>query len=104
MSSIATDRTPVIGRDTEGDRGAAGTMLDLGALPVEELARLGARESWRPRPIYHAHRWFGRRLGTTFRALLTAAALSPDGDFWSAYYDGITWAGRTVLDPFVGGG
>jgi putative DNA methylase len=79
-------------------------LLDVGNLPVEALARLGARESWRPRPIYHAHRWFGRRLGTAFRALLTAAALPPDGDFWDAYYRGASWAGRTVLDPFVGGG
>jgi adenine-specific DNA methylase len=36
--------------------------------------------------------------------LLTAAAISPDADFWAAYRDGVDWHGRAVLDPFVGGG
>jgi len=83
---------------------ACTSRLENGRLPVEELALLATRESRRPRPIYHAHRWFGRRLGTTFRALLTAAAIPTSADFWTAYYDGVSWAGRTVLDPFVGGG
>lgn len=81
-------------------------MLDAGSLPVEELARIAAREGRRPRPIYGAHRWFARRFGSAFRALLTAAALPEEGDFWTAYYEGVDryWRGRTVLDPFVGGG
>ena len=105
MRSFAADTASVDGQAAVAGCGDAGaTMLDIGALPVEDLARLGARESWRPRPIYHAHRWFGRRLGTTFRALLAADRLPADADFWSAYYEGVSWAGRTVLDPFVGGG
>lgn len=80
------------------------TQLDAGLLPVEELAALGSREGWRRRPIYQAHRWFARRLGCSFRGLLTAAAISPTNDFWTAYYRGTDWQGRTLLDPFVGGG
>jgi putative DNA methylase len=71
---------------------------------VADLARLSEREGWRPRPIYQAHRWFARRFGSAFRGLLVAAALPADGDFWAAYYGDIDYAGRTVLDPFVGGG
>src|SRR3712207_2012312 len=98
MRSITADTASVDGQAVVGGCGDTGaTMLDVGALPVEDLARLGARESWRPRPIYHTHRWFGRRLGTAFRALLTAAALPPHGDFWDAYYRGTSWVGRTVL-------
>lgn len=83
---------------------AAPSVLEAGALPVEDLAALAWRESIRPRPVYQAHKWFARRFGTAFRALLTAAAL-PDGrDFWQGYYEGTAWAGKTVLDPFVGGG
>lgn len=80
------------------------TLLDAGALPVEDLARLAAREARRPRPIYQAHKWFARRFGSAFRALLTAAAVPQGADFWAAYYHGVDWRGKVVLDPFVGGG
>jgi putative DNA methylase len=66
---------------------------------------LASREGRRPRPIYGAHRWFARRFGSAFRALLTAAALPMEADFWATYYEGTDyWCGKTVLDPFVGGG
>ncbi len=72
---------------------------------MEDLAVLASREGRRPRPIYGAHRWFARRFGSAFRALLTAAALPEGADFWTAYYEGTDhWHGKTVLDPFVGGG
>ncbi|WP_273846399.1 hypothetical protein [Rubrobacter calidifluminis] len=81
------------------------SMLDAGTLPVEDLAQIAAREGRRPRPVYGAHRWFARRFGSAFRALLVAAALPEDGDFWGAYYEGADlWRGGVVLDPFVGGG
>ncbi len=80
------------------------SMLDTGSLPVEELSKLTLREGPRPRQIYQAHRWFARRSGTAFRALLTGAALPPDADFWKAYYEGVDLSGLTLLDPFVGGG
>jgi adenine-specific DNA methylase len=79
-------------------------MLDAGALPVEDVATLTDREGRRPRAIYQAHRWFARRPGTEFRALLTAAALPVSGDFWDSYYGSVDYAGQCVLDPFVGGG
>jgi adenine-specific DNA methylase len=83
---------------------AGATLLDAGLLPVEPLATLGWREARRPRPIYGAHRWFARRLGTSFRALLVAAVLPADVDFFASYYAGADLSGMTVLDPFVGGG
>src|SRR5689334_7963728 len=86
----------------KGSRGKS--LLDAGLVPVVEIARLSDREGWRPRPIYQAHRWFARRFGSAFRSLLVAAALPKDGDFWKAYYGGVDYQGRTVLDPFVGGG
>lgn len=80
------------------------TLLDLGALPVEQLASLAVREGRRPRPIYQVHRWFARRFGCVSRSLLTAALLPPGADFWSHYYEGVDWSNGVVLDPFVGGG
>src|SRR5437016_7482991 len=80
------------------------SLLDRGLLPVEELATLGEREGWRPRPIYQVHRWFARRFGSAFRALLVAAQLRESSDFWEGYYDGVDYSDKVVLDPFVGGG
>ena len=80
------------------------SLLETGALPVEDLAMLALREGQRSRPIYQVHQWFARRPDSAFRALLTAATVPAKGDFWTAYYEGTDWRGRTVLDPFVGGG
>jgi putative DNA methylase len=80
------------------------SLLDAGQVPVEDLAAFAERESRRPRPIYLAHKWFARRFGTAFRALLVGATTSVDTDFWAAYYGEADLTGIRVLDPFVGGG
>jgi adenine-specific DNA methylase len=80
------------------------TLLDVGALPVAELARIAMREGVRPRDVYQAHKWFARRFAVTARALLVGAACPVSASFWRSFYRGDHWVGRTVLDPFVGGG
>lgn len=80
------------------------SLLDLGLLPVEDLAKLAVREGQRPRQLYQTHKWFARRFGSAFRALLIAAVLPVGSDFWASYYRGMDLRGYTVLDPFVGGG
>lgn len=80
------------------------SLLDAGLLPVAELSRFAHREARRPRPVYGAHKWFARRLGTAFRSLLVGAATDADGDFWKGYYGTANLHGVTVLDTFVGGG
>ena len=82
----------------------AHSLLDDGDLPIVELARIAMREGVRPRAAYQAHKWFARRLGITARALLVAGAAPAGASFWKAFYRGESWAGKTVLDPFVGGG
>lgn len=74
-----------------------------GDIPVEELAELAAREGKRPKEIYGAHKWFARRAGSAFRALLIASEASTEDDFWDAFENG-SLEGVRVLDPFVGGG
>jgi putative DNA methylase len=54
------------------------------------------------RPIIAVHKWFARRPGTLFRALL----LSEFGDkaVEETYYRAHSFEGITIADPFMGGG
>lgn len=79
-------------------------LLEAGTLPFADLVRFATREGRRPRPIYQIHKWFARRLGCSFRALLVGAVQATTADFWKAYYETTNLQGFTVLDPFVGGG
>ena len=80
------------------------SILNCGKLPIEDLAKLAAREGRRPRPVYGTHKWFARRFGSAFRALLVGAVTPKDASFWEAYHGKVHMKGLTVLDPFVGGG
>ncbi len=82
-------------------------LLDRGDIPVVDLAKIGMREGQSSLPIYRVHRWFARRLGSQFRALLTAAALpatASTDDFWALFEGAPDLSGKTILDPFTGGG
>ena len=80
------------------------SILDEGALPVAQLARIAMREGVRPRDAYQAHKWFARRFAVTARALLVGAACDRTDSFWRNFYKGDLLKDCTVLDPFVGGG
>ncbi len=54
------------------------------------------------RPVIAVHKWFARRPGTLFRALLLAEFSS--GRLPEAFYQGHNLAGKRVCDPFMGGG
>ena len=79
-------------------------LLEAGQLPILDLADFAIREGRRPRPIYTGHKWFARRLGSVFRALLVGATSPPETDFWQQYYGSADLREVIVLDPFVGGG
>lgn len=80
------------------------SLVEVGQLPIELLAAFAIREGRRPRPIYTAHKWFARRLGSVFRSLLIGVTSEPDVDFSELYYGDADLTGLKVLDPFVGGG
>ncbi|MGH7960402.1 MAG: DNA methyltransferase, partial [Candidatus Binatia bacterium] len=75
--------------------------------PIVEVSRVAEQESWRKeinRPIYHIHKWWATRLGSVFRAI-TLAALNQGGvDTWKGFYERHRFAGKVVLDPFMGSG
>jgi len=82
------------------------TLLESGKIPIAQLAELALREGQCTNPIYRVHRWFARRLGSQFRAILTGLSLkSGDADqFWNLYLGNLSLSNAVVLDPFVGGG
>ena len=83
-----------------------GTLLEAGKVPIAEIAELALREGQCTNPIYRVHRWFARRLGSQFRAILAGLSLTPEeaDRFWSVYLGHLSLDGAVVLDPFVGGG
>ncbi len=52
-----------------------GTLLESGKISITEIAELALREGQCTNPIYRVHRWFARRLGSQFRAILTGLSL-----------------------------
>ena len=82
------------------------TLLESGQIPIAEIAGLALREGQCTNPLYRVHRWFARRLGSQFRAILTGLTLrSQEADqFWNVYLGEVSLEGAITLDPFVGGG
>ena len=81
--------------------------------PIEFVNAIVHKEVQGKKPIYNLHRWWARRVGTTFRMmLLTALSRELDADEADPrllFYDSrplSTPDGRPpiVLDPFMGGG
>lgn len=54
------------------------------------------------RPVIAVHKWFARRPGTLFRALLLSEFTS--GPLSELFYRGHKLTGKRVCDPFMGGG
>lgn len=108
MEDLGARREPVMVREKAAPKVRSTLpdpcLLEAGVLPIPELANFAVREGRRPRPIYTGHKWFARRLGSVFRALLVGAASTPDSNFWDLYYGDADLRDIVVLDPFVGGG
>lgn len=75
--------------------------------PVAEISRLAKIESYRKniyRAAYYIHKWWARRAGATFRAILLGALL-PEGESPMDYfYQANSFEDIVILDPFMGGG
>ncbi|MCA1565729.1 MAG: DUF1156 domain-containing protein [Acidobacteria bacterium] len=75
--------------------------------PVRQISQLAEQESWRKevhRPIYHIHKWWAQRLGSVFRAIILGALADSGVDIWEEFYKHHNFAGKVVLDPFMGSG
>ncbi|GFP29698.1 DUF1156 domain-containing protein [Candidatus Hakubella thermalkaliphila] len=76
-------------------------------LPIENLNPVAMGEGNAKKPIYQMHKWWARRLGSVFR-MITLSAFSSDEEsaqgVWKKFCGGANLSGKTVLDPFMGGG
>ncbi len=75
--------------------------------PIVEVSQVAEHESWRKeinRPLYHIHKWWATRLGSVFRAIILAALSPGNTRIWDLFYTRHRFAGKVVLDPFMGSG
>ncbi len=70
---------------------------------VAGLARREKQIQQNYRPVIGVHKWFARRPGTVFRALLLAE-LGPGRQLEDEFFRSHDLAGKIVADPFMGGG
>ena len=64
-------------------------LIESDDFPFEFVSALAEMESWRKeiyRPIYHTHKWWAKRLGSVFRAILLGAALPKSASLSEALY------------------
>lgn len=82
-------------------------LIESDAFPLEFLSTVARRESWRKeiyRPVYHVHKWWAKRLGSTFRGILLGCLLPDGSDLEHAFYKRHDFSGASVFDPFMGSG
>ena len=75
--------------------------------PIERVDEIAQREANARKPVYLIHKWWARRVGSTFRAMILATFLNDDP--MKHFYKKVglkSVEGRTpvILDPFMGGG
>lgn len=82
-------------------------LIESDSFPIEFVSRVAERESWRKeihRPVYHVHKWWAKRLGTVFRAILLGSVLDDGRDLAVEFYSAHCASRTSVLDPFMGSG
>jgi adenine-specific DNA methylase len=96
-------KRPTVGAKPADDRKLKGSIEEN--YDVAFVAALALREKQiqqNYRPIIAVHKWFARRPGTLFRSL--ALSEFAEGPIADNYFRPQDFQGRTVADPFMGGG
>ena len=93
--------------DREAPRASHGRRSIEADFPILEVSRLAQVESYRKniyRPAYYIHKWWARRTGATFRAILLGALLPEGHSPLEFFYQANAFDEAVILDPFMGGG
>lgn len=91
------------------ERETAGAMRKAieDGFPITAVSQLAERESWRKeiyRPIYYIHKWWARRLGSVFRAIILSSCAQEDEKIEELFYQDVQYPDVVVFDPFMGSG
>jgi putative DNA methylase len=89
------------------ENGRCGRLIESDEFPFEFVSALAQRESWRKeiyRPIYHMHKWWAKRLGSVFRAILLGSVLPEDAGLETGFYQQHDLSHIVLFDPFMGSG
>jgi len=76
------------------------TRFDIPLVTALALREKQIQQNYRP--IIAIHKWFARRPGTLFRALMLAEF--EEAPLKESYFQAHDFEGRTIADPFMGGG
>ena len=85
----------------------AASLIEDDRFPIDFVSELAEIESWRKeiyRPIYHIHKWWAKRLGSVFRAIILGSKLPKDQSLEDAFYRMHRFEDLVVFDPFMGSG
>lgn len=83
------------------------TALEDRNFPFEEISDIAELESWRKeinRPTYYIHKWWARRLGSVFRAIILATFLPKGANVSRFFYRPVRIPDAVIYDPFMGSG
>lgn len=83
------------------------TVAAVGLPPYPEISALSRHEAHRKaahRPAYYVHKWWARRTGSVFRAILLDQLLDPAEERMQAMARAHDFSDKVVLDCFHGGG
>ncbi|MGH8903206.1 MAG: DNA methyltransferase [Egibacteraceae bacterium] len=75
--------------------------------PAALISRIAEHESWRKevhRPATSTHKWWAKRLGSVFRAILVSSVTEDGASALRAYGSPSRLDGLVVFDPFAGSG
>jgi len=75
--------------------------------PFEVLSDIAEVESWRKeinRPLSYIHKWWAKRLGSVFRAIVLATFAPAGSDILKLFYERTRVPDVVVFDPFMGSG
>lgn len=76
-------------------------------LPYDKIYEAARKEASRKKPVFFVHKYFARRITSSFRMMILGCLLPYEADIWEHLYDDFSDELRediTILDPFMGGG
>lgn len=76
-------------------------------IPFDKIYEAARKEASRKKPVFFVHKYFARRITSSFRMMLLGALLPYEADIWDYLYKDYSDVNNedvVVLDPFMGGG